>query len=69
MNKTQRLAAQRDYILHTQERTDISEERKQEILESAVGVLENLTQQLGTEPWWDTEAEAEFKAWYKNQCQ
>ena len=69
MTRQSRIKLQKEYIIRTAERTDITLERKAEILESAMTILERLWTEKDNEPWYDTEADKQFKEWYQKQIQ
>jgi len=67
MTRQERITRQKAYILKTADRTDITLKRKAEILESALVILERLYLEDDNEPWYDTEADQQFKEWYQKQ--
>jgi hypothetical protein len=67
MTREARIKLQKEYIILTADRTDITQERKAEIIVSAIEILERIWKEQGNEPWYDTEEEKKFKEWYQKQ--
>lgn len=67
MTRQDRIKLQKEYIIRTADRTDITITRKAEILESAIVILERLWKEKDNEAWYDTEADKHFKEWYAAQ--